>query len=297
VAGLSTGGEEPPVNGQPHLPDAVTRVAGLLDEEVAFSLEPVDPEGDAFAIYFKGCASNVGVIRLCKDSACAETITLDCSVLHDENTEAVELDVDPALKGFFQVGWVDPEEREAANTAYFVFDDGVSQQPALDTAVIFDVLTINTPPTLLVGLEHYDIYNCPPLAVGESFMPDITVSDDDFNYDLYLMTIKGTLDNSQAPTAAFDVAAMSASLASCQDAATITATYFEVTCTLPTVQGFLRAVNILAAQAEGFVGLHVIANDNGHTGQCPEMLAFTSTPCPREDAVQVNMTYTTPGGD
>jgi hypothetical protein len=291
------GGEQPPVNAQPHLADTVTRVAGLLNDEVAFALAPVDPEGDTFAIYFKGCANSAGVIRLCKDSACAETLTLDCSVPHAENTEAVELDVDPSLKGYFQVGWIDPQDREGLNTAYFVFDDGVSEQPALDTAVIFDVRRINRAPILFVKDEDHETSEAQP-AVGVNYNVAVSVFDQDFlESDFYVMTIKGTLDNSETPTATFDVAGMSATVVGDCDAI-ITETYFEFSCPYAAVQEFMRAISIVGpqvlAEGEGFVGLLVTANDNGYVGQCPEMPAYTSTPCPREDAVQVNVHYFEP---
>ncbi|AKV00168.1 hypothetical protein AKJ09_06831 [Labilithrix luteola] len=295
-AGATDGGDTGVVNAQPNLPDGSPRVAARSGQEVDFHLAPVDPEGDPFVVSFKGCANTLGTIRLCKDAACTQTITLDCSIAHGAGTTPVVLDVDPSLRGHFAAGAIGSvEDGDHYNTAYFVLDDHTSPLPPTEIAVVFDVCLDNTPPTLFIQGEDRPDYEFSP-RVGDNFLLGLEVTDPDFSRsDLATLTIEGTLDNSHTPTSKFDVAHMQASITGCGDQTTVSATAFRMTCTMAPVLELARNVKVLSPTSlgagEGLVKIHIHVDDNGYYGQDPSLASYSAVPFPLKDDLDVRATY------
>jgi len=126
---------------------------------------------------------------------------------------------------------------------------------------------------------------------------NLAVADPDFSQsEFYIMTVSGTLDNSKTPTARFDVNGMTAAIVDCADAATtsVTETSFTFSCTKSAVDTFFRSVTVLAPQVlgkgEGFVGVKIMANDNGYSGQC-DVPYVTNAICILSDELDVSISY------
>ncbi|MBK6578165.1 MAG: hypothetical protein IPG17_18590 [Sandaracinaceae bacterium] len=287
------------VNGQPSLALVEPRIAARQQQTVTFALDAADPEGDAYAVYFTGCANPQGAIQLCIDAGCTQAVTLDCTVVHDDTTVPQLLAVDPSLHGRFTAGDLPTLlAGDRYNTAHFRLDDVASLLPPAEVAVVFDVIIDNQPPMVFVQQEDREDFAISP-AFGTDVLVDVTFMDPDFTYsDFLLFTVEGSLDNSLAPAAELDVVALLAAVPDCGDAVTVTPTTFSYTCTAPSVQAFLGAVKILAPTeqegASGAVTLVVRVSDNGNYGQCPDSTTLDPTPCPMEDMVTLIVTYVAP---
>jgi hypothetical protein len=222
------------VNGQPSLALVEPRIAARQQQTVTFALDAADPEGDAYAVYFTGCANPQGAIQLCIDAGCTQAVTLDCTVVHDDTTVPELLAVDPSLHGRFTAGDLQTLlAGDRYNTAYFRLDDVASLLPPTEVAVVFDVIIDNQPPMVFVQQEDREVFAVSP-AFGTDVLVDVTFMDPDFTYsDFLLFTVEGTLDNSLAPAAELDVVALLAAVPDCGDAVTVTPTAFSYTCTAP----------------------------------------------------------------
>ncbi|MBK6811635.1 MAG: hypothetical protein IPG81_22605 [Sandaracinaceae bacterium] len=137
--------------GQPSLALVEPRIAARQQQTVTFALDAADPEGDAYAVYFTGCANPQGTIQLCIDAGCTQAVTLDCTVVHDDTTVPQLLAVDPSLHGRFTAGDLPTLlAGDRYNTAHFRLDDVASLLPPAEVAVVFDVIIDNQPPMVFV---------------------------------------------------------------------------------------------------------------------------------------------------
>jgi hypothetical protein len=292
------------------LDDSVTRIVALEEEVHGFFLSAIDPEDDAFTLSFQGCAKNIGKIELCANALCSSMVTLDCSIIYNPASPVTTLlsgvtvgekinGQTAPLQGFFTSGPVATfHDGEEYNTVYFVLADGVSAFPATQAKVIFDVKILNIAPKLFIQTEDRSEYSISP-AVGTDFILDVTVEDPDFSEsEFFIMTVKGTLDNTKTPTSGFAAEIMQAAMSNeCNGFATATA--FEYSCSLPAVSQFLRSVKVLApitlGPDQGKVEIKITANDNGYVGQC-DVNYVTNAVCELTDELSITLQYT-PAGD
>jgi len=292
-----------PLNKQPRLDDEITRIVALEQQKHQFFLSAIDPEGDAFTIKFLGCAKDQGVIELCNNHLCEQTTTIDCSQVYPvapialPNVQAGEL-VDglvAPIQGFFTSGPVENfAEGQEYNTVYFSFDDGTSTFDPSEAKVIFDVKIVNVAPVLFIQDQDTNEYSV-TLDLGAPFNPAIQIFDPDFDeFSFYQMTVEVTLDNTNVPSAHLNVMAINSRIVQCTENAEVSETRLLYTCQLSAVNDVLSVLEIippLALLDNNDIVLKVRANDNGNSGQCPELNFVSAQICPLEDNLVVNIGF------
>jgi hypothetical protein len=271
-------------NKQPRLSDGDTTltVNAVEQKKTAFAFTAVDPENDPFSLGFMGCTSNRGLIEFCTNSACEAFVTIDCAAnvyplaapiaLTDIATNEYVNGVLQPITGFFTSEDIEEVRFDKYNSIHFILDDGVSTFEPSNADVIFNVVVINTAPILFVSEENIDTYEL-TLLPGEGILLPLRAFDAEVSLDeSYHMTVRLALDNTDAPNAKFDLAALQAS--GCSDVTqTLEETFLEYTCTQDATNTFLGSINVIAPAngpqvLEGSVNIKLELSDNGVYGQC-----------------------------
>jgi len=285
------------------LEEAVKEVDALEQQKKSFFLEAVDPEGDAFSVEFHGCSKNQGVIELCTDKDCGNTITLDCSMTYPATPVVLQnaiITLDSGATGFLGFFTSGPVENFAEgyqyNTIYLALKDSVSAFPATNAQVIFNVKIINNAPKLTINGDDVEEISF-QVDISRPFRPEIVVYDVDFgDREEPVMTVTLTLDAPNTPALFFPVEIFNQATAPCPDSREVTENKVVFTCNIRAVNAFLAQFQLqppAIIDSDDAAVLTITANDNGFSGQCPETTGVVAQSCPMEDTVVMKLTFAT----